>query len=72
MSNRIQEELEFDELYETEISEEDYGFIVGPDGKLKSVMLPESIPFKQPKTIQRIFKIFGISDADALDNTTLH
>jgi hypothetical protein len=71
--SKLSEELAFEDgMYDTDIGDEDYGFIVGPDGKLKSVFLPDVIPFKQPKNIQKIFKMFGISDAEALDNTTLH
>jgi len=66
------QELEMGDIYDTEISDEDYGFILGPDGELKSVFLPDSIPFKQPKNVQKIFKMFGIRDAEQLDNDTLH
>ena len=66
------QELGMGDVYDTEISDEDYGFIVGPDGELKSVFLPDNLPFKQPKNIQKIFKIFGIRDAEQLDNDTLH
>lgn len=73
MSKLSQEqELGIDELYDTEISDEDYGFILGPNGELKSVFLPDSLPFKTPKNIAKIFKMFGITDPEQLDNTTLH
>jgi hypothetical protein len=62
----------FDDQYDTDIGDDDYGFIVGPDGELKSVFLPDSIPFKQTKKLQKILKVFGILDADQLDNPTLH
>ena len=71
--SKLSEELAIEDgIYDSDIGEEDYGFIVGPDGKLKSVFLPDHIPFKQPKNIRKIFKMFGIVDAEALDNTTLH
>jgi hypothetical protein len=66
------QEVEMGDVYDTEISDEDYGFILGPDGELKSVFLPDNIPFKQPKNVQKIFKMFGIRDAEQLDNDTLH
>ena len=52
-------EVTVDDMYETEIGEEDYGFILGPNGELKSVFMPEVVPFKQPKNIQKIltFKV---------------
>jgi hypothetical protein len=65
-------EVEFDELFETDISEEDYGFIVGPDGELKSIFVPDCRPFKTPKKIQRILKVFGISDPGQFEDSTLH
>ena len=67
------EELSPDEVYDTEISDEDYGFILGPDGELKSVFLPENVPFKPPKNIQKILKMFGITDIDNIAGSeTLH
>ena len=66
------QEIDVGDIYDTEISDEDYGFVLGPDGELKSVFLPDNIPFKQPKNVQKIFKMFGIRDAEQLDNDTLH
>jgi hypothetical protein len=66
------QEVDVGDIYDTEISDEDYGFVLGPDGELKSVFLPDNIPFKQPKNVQKIFKMFGIRDAEQLDNDTLH
>lgn len=68
MSKATQQEINYDDVYDTEISNEDYGFILGPDGELKSVFLPESLPFKAPKNIAKILKIFGINDLENLDN----
>jgi hypothetical protein len=71
--SKLSEELSIEDgMYDSDIGDEDYGFILGPDGKLKSVFLPDVVPFKQPKNVQKIFKLFGIADASALDNTTLH
>lgn len=73
MSKLAQEqEYSIDEVFNEEITEEDYGFIVGPDGKLKAVFLPENVPFKTNRTIHRICKIFGITDPAQLENSTLH
>jgi hypothetical protein len=71
--SKLSEELAFEDgLYDTEISEEDYGFILGPNGELKSVFLPDNMPFKQPKNVAKILRMFKIMDGDQLDNTTLH
>ncbi len=71
--SKLSEELAIEDgFYEEDISDDDYGFILGPDGKLKSVFLPDNMPFKAPKNITKIFKMFGITDAGQIDNTTLH
>ena len=71
--SKLSEELAFEDgLYDTDISEEDYGFIFGPDGELKSVFLPDNMPFNTPENIAKIFEIFGIDDPEQLENTTLH
>lgn len=63
---------EIDEVYDTQIGDEDYGFVLGPNGELKSVFLPENLPFKTPKNVKRILKMFGILDPDQLQDPTLH
>jgi hypothetical protein len=71
--SKLSEELAFEDgLHEDDIGDEDYGFIVGPDGELKSLFLPDVLPFKTPKKIQKMFKMFGINDPEQLNNTTLH
>jgi hypothetical protein len=62
------------DVYETEICDDDYGFIVAADGSLKSVFLPDSVPFKAPKNVSRILKVFGIRDISQVDtgDDTLH
>lgn len=66
------EELSYDDQYETDIGDDDYGFIVGPDGELKSLFMPDCRPFKTPKNIQKIFKLFNLGDPGQLDDPTLH
>jgi hypothetical protein len=65
---------EFDESdYQGEITDDDYGFVIGADGKLKSVFLPDHVPFKTPKNINKILKLFGIHDITNVDaDQTLH
>lgn len=66
-------EQEYDDLYDTEIGDEDYGFIFGPDGELKSVFLPNTIPNVTPEKIQKILEIFGINDIENIDGSqTIH
>lgn len=71
--SKLSEELAIEDgFYENDISEEDYGFVFGPDGELKSVFLPDNMPFKTPDNIQKLLSIFGINDPDQLNNDTLH
>jgi hypothetical protein len=75
MSNRVQEELDFDVDYDNNIDEEDFCFVIGPDGELKSVVLPEVLPFKTPKNISKILKMYGIVDPEQIagdNSTSLH
>ena len=69
---KLSEELAVEDgLYDTEIEDDDYGFILGPDGELKSVFLPDNVPFDLPEKLAKIFQLFGITDP-AQTNTTLH
>jgi hypothetical protein len=71
--SKLSEELAFEDGFiDGELTDEDYGFILGPDGELKSVFLPENMPFKQPKNVQKILRIFKIMDGEQLGNSTLH
>lgn len=55
-----------------EFTADDFGFIIGPDGELKSVMYPEHLMEDPPEEIKMILQIFGIEDIDTLENRTLH
>jgi hypothetical protein len=71
--SKLSEELAVEDgLYDNDIGDEDYGFIFGPNGELKSVFLPDNLPFKTPDNIQKILELFGINDPEQLDNKTLH
>jgi hypothetical protein len=73
MNQSSEQEYNVDDVYDQEITDDDYGFIFGPDGELKSVFLPDNVPFKTPKNISKILKMFGITDLENIDNTqTLH
>ena len=62
---------EMDE-YDDEFGPEDYGFIIGPDGELKSMSIPEDLMEDPPKTVRKIMKIFGIKDLHEITITTIH
>ena len=56
-----------DAEYAGDISNDDYGFILDSNGELKSIFLPENVPFKAPKNVSKILKLFGIPDVDNVD-----
>jgi hypothetical protein len=55
---KLSEELAIEDgLYDTEIEDDDYGIILGPNGELKSVFLPDNMPFEVPEKLAKIFAI---------------
>ena len=64
--------VEIEEYEEEEIDADDFGFIIGPDGQLKSLMYPENLMEDPPEEIKMILRIFGIDSIDDIDNRTLH
>lgn len=64
----IEDELPEDEDFD----DDDYGFIISPNGKLKTFMFPEDLMDDPPPEIRRILKIFGIKSIHQLDPRTLH
>lgn len=68
-----QEEFDVNDIYDSEIGDEDYGFIVGPDGELKSVFTPEKPPFETPENVLKILAMFGFNDIETIESgPTLH
>ena len=63
----IVEEVEVDDF-----NNDDYGFILGPDGELKSIMYPEELMENPPTKLRKILKILGITDLHQLEPRTLH
>jgi Mg/Co/Ni transporter MgtE len=55
-----------------DFDDNDYAFIVGENGKLKSVVYPEELMDEPPKQIKQILKIFGIKNIEDLEEHTLH
>lgn len=72
--NKEKEELleeSVDDEFE-EYDERDFGFIISPEGDLKSIMFSENLMEDPPKEIKKILKIFGIKDLHDLAPKTLH
>ena len=53
------------EAFGDDLSPEDYGFIIGPNGSLKSIYLPDNCE-TLPKHILAILKACGIKDAEEI------
>jgi hypothetical protein len=55
------------------VDEEDYAFIIGPDGELKNLFVPDGFDIDPPPKVKKILKIFGINDINsAWSDETLH
>lgn len=57
---------------EDEFSADDFGFIIGPDGELKGMMIPDHLMEDPPEEVMQILKIFGIDDLNSVGDRTLH
>lgn len=68
--NREQEEFSVDD--NDDYDGGDFGFVIGANGELKSIMIPEELMDDPPKEVKRILKIFGIKNIHQLEPRTLH
>ncbi len=59
------------DLYDDEITDEDYGFILGPDGELKSVFMPLDY-LEVPPKVRELLNLFGIDDPESVIVHTVH
>ena len=69
------EELSYDDQYDTNIEDDDYGFIVGPDGELKHLFTPNDFELDPPPVVRKILKLLGIDDINSIGfdgDDTLH
>ena len=67
----VEEELL--ETYADDIDDNDYVFVLTETGELKTLFLPDDLPFEAPKNVQKILKMFKITDIDNLGkDATLH
>ena len=72
LMSQEREEDSLENFEEDDYDEGDYGFIIGADGELKSMMIPEELMDDPPIEIKRILKIFGIKNIHQLEPRTLH
>lgn len=73
MSKDLENNIEQDDIDEIEnFGDEDYGFIIGPNGELKTMVFPEDLMDDPPPEVKRILKIFGIKNIHQVEPRTLH
>lgn len=76
MTKQIQElDQDQDDIELDEIGDDDYGFIIGPDGELKHLFTPDDFLLDPPPVVKKILELLGIKDVNALDfegNDTIH
>jgi hypothetical protein len=64
--NFVVEEAEDDE------DSENFTFILGPDGELKHMLIPQDALDDLPLEVQAILELLGIDDITKITNRTLH
>jgi len=69
----ISTSVEIEEFEETEdFGKDDFAFVIGPDGDLKTFMIPEHLMEDPPEEVKMILSLFGIDNVHELENRTLH
>jgi hypothetical protein len=71
-NNVTSQEIAEDFIEENDWSPDDFGFIIGPDGELKTLMIPEHLMEDPPEEVKIILELFGIDDIHDLENRKLH
>ena len=73
MSNNFEAAISIEEYSEDdEFGPDDFTFVLGPDGELKSFIIPEHLMDDPPEEVQLILNFFGIESIYDLENRTLH
>jgi len=60
------------DIYEKEITDTDFGFIIDSSGELKTVFFPEDYSGYMPKKIKEVLHLMGVDDPESLASVTLH
>ena len=63
---------EWEEQVEIEgVTDEDYGFVLGPDGELKAIFLPDGFEIDPPPVVKKILKVLGVKDINSAVKTDI-
>jgi hypothetical protein len=68
-------DIEDDEIdvVDADIADDDYVFIISPDGNLKQILLPDEVPFELPENINKVLAVFNVNDVESLAvSPTIH
>jgi hypothetical protein len=60
------------EVEESDTGPDDFTFVLGPDGELKSMSIPRHLMEDPPTEVQLILEMFGIDDLNTLEDRILH
>jgi hypothetical protein len=60
------------DIYEREITDSDFGFIIDNNGDLKTVFFPETFSGIIPEKIKELFQLMGVKNPENLVSVTLH
>ncbi len=72
-NNNITASVTVEDFEETDdMGADDFAFVIGPNGELKSFMMPEHLMDDPPEEVQMISELFGIDNVHELGNRTVH
>ncbi len=72
-NNNITASVTVEDFEETDdMGADDFAFVIGPNGELKSFMMPEHLMDDPPEEVQMILELFGIDNVHELGNRTVH
>lgn len=73
MPNNFEATVSIEECSEDDdYGPDDFSFVVGPDGELKSFSIPDHLMEDPPEEIKMILSLFGIDDIYSLEHRLLH
>lgn len=75
--NTVRDDLTLDEIDDIvngcDVADDDYIIVIGRDGELKSVFMPDVDPSEVPEQVQATLAQYGVHDLNYVTgNTTLH
>ena len=72
MANSINATYIVDEIDDDSEDQDNFTFILGPDGELKHMLIPKHSIGDLPEEVQLILDLYGIDDISNVKGRTLH